>query len=157
MHDLILDQFFFKSFTYPLTPINSIIIPNLPSPIQPMNSSPSHITPIDSTKSLINFDDFPSPSNHVLNPNLRITKEFSRLNNNDDQNEVQSMLGILIGHERSHLKQNSRETQRVIKEPNRLIKTIQGKLTLGISKHPHALFHSNPTTYMEALSGSNAN
>jgi hypothetical protein len=84
MHDLLLDQNFLKSFTYPPNPISSIIIPNLPSPIQPMNSSPSHITPIDSTKSLINFDDFPSPSNHVLNPNLRIIEEFSRLSNNDD-------------------------------------------------------------------------
>jgi hypothetical protein len=49
-----------------------------------MNSSPSHITPIDSTESLINFDDFPFPSNHVLNQNLKIIEEFSRLSNNDD-------------------------------------------------------------------------
>jgi hypothetical protein len=83
MHDLLLDQNFLKNFTYPFNPISSINIPNLSSPIQPMNSSPSHITPIDSTKSLLNFDDFPSLSNHVLNP-----KEFSRLSNNDDQNEV---------------------------------------------------------------------
>jgi hypothetical protein len=126
-----------------------------------MNSSPSHITPIDSTESLINFDDFPSPSNHVLNPNLRITKEFSRLSNNDDHNEVQSMLGILIAHERSHLKPNPRRTQRVSKKLKQFIKTIQGKLTLSISNHPHALFdqsfsNSKPTTYMEALSGLDA-
>jgi hypothetical protein len=58
-------------------------------------------------------------------------------------------------------KKNPRQTQRVIKKPNKLIETIQGKLTLGISKCPKALFHqrfsnSKPTTYMEALSGSNA-
>jgi len=106
-----------------------------------MNSSPNHITPINSTDSLINFNDFPSPNNHVLNPNLIIIEEFSRLNNNDDQNEVQFMLGILTTHERSHLRQNPRQAQRVIKKPNRLIKTTQGKLTLGISKHLHALFH----------------
>jgi hypothetical protein len=126
-----------------------------------MNSSPSHITPKDSPKSLINFDDFPSPSNHVVNRNLRITKEFSRLSNNDDHNEVQSMLGILIAHERNHLRQNPRRTQRVTKKPKKLIKTIQGKLTLGTSKHLHALFdqsfsNSKPTTYVEALSGLNA-
>jgi hypothetical protein len=89
-----------------------------------MNSSPSHITPIDSTKSLINFDDFPSPSNHVINPNLKIIEIFSRLSNNDDQNEVQYMLGILTTHERSHLKQNPKQTQRVTKKPNKLIKKI---------------------------------
>jgi hypothetical protein len=143
MHDLLLDQNFLKSLTYPPNPISSFTIPNLPSPIQPMNSSPSHITPINSTNSLINFDDFPSPSNHVLNPNLRIIEFFSRLSNNDDQNEVQFMLGILTTHERSHLRQNPRQTQRVIKKPNRLIKTIQGKLTQGIGKHPHALFHQS--------------
>jgi len=84
MHDLLLDQNFLKSFTYLLNPISSISIPNLPSPIQPMNASPNHITPIDSTESLINFDNFPCLSNHVLNPNLRITEFFSRLSNNDD-------------------------------------------------------------------------
>jgi len=71
------------------------------------------------------------------------------------------MLGILIAHERSHLRQNSKQTQRVIKKPNRLIKTIQGKLSPCTSKHPHALFHqsfsnSKPTTYTKALSGSDA-
>ncbi len=158
MHDLLLDQNFLKSFTYPPNPISSITIPNLPSPIQPMNSSPSHIIPIDSIKSLINFDDFSSPSNHLLNPNLRIIEEFSKLSNNDDQKEVQSMLGIAC--ERSHLRQNPRQTQRVIKKPNRLIKTFEEKLTPSTSKHLHALFHqsfsnSKPTTYMEALNGSN--
>jgi hypothetical protein len=76
MHDLILDQNFLKSFTYPPNAISSITIPNFPSPIQPMNSSPSHITPIDSTESLINFDDFPFPSNHVLTQILKSQKNF---------------------------------------------------------------------------------
>jgi len=40
---------------------------------------------------------------------------ISRLSNNHDQHEVQSMLEILITHERSHLKQNPRQTQKVIK------------------------------------------
>jgi hypothetical protein len=90
-----------------------------------MNSSPSHIIAIDSTKSLINFDEFPSPSNHVLNLDLRITETFSRLNNNDDQNEVQSMLEILTTHERSHLRQNLQRTQKVITTPKKLIKKIK--------------------------------
>jgi hypothetical protein len=143
MHDLLLDQNFLKSFTYLPNPISSITIPNLPSPIQPMNSSPNHITPINSTDSLIKFDDFPSPSNHVLNQNLKIIEEFSRLSNNDNQNEVHFMLGILTTHERNHLRQNPKRTQRVIKKPNRFIKTIQAKLTPNISKHSHALFHQS--------------
>ncbi len=53
-----------------------------------MNSSPSHITPIDSTISLINFDDFPFPSNHLLNSNIIITQEFFGSSNNNDQNEL---------------------------------------------------------------------
>jgi hypothetical protein len=68
------------------------------------------------------------------------------------------MLEILTTHERSDLKQNPRWTQRVIKKPNELIETIQGKLTPGTSKRPKVLFHrsfsnSKPTTYMEALNG----
>jgi hypothetical protein len=68
------------------------------------------------------------------------------------------MLEILITHERSHLKQNPRRTQKVIKKFNRLIETIQGKLTQDTSKRSKALFHksfsnSKPTTYMEAFSG----
>jgi hypothetical protein len=64
-----------------------------------MNPSPSHITPIDSTASLINYDNFPSPNNHVLNPNPSIIEEISKLSNNDDQHEVQSMLEILTTNE----------------------------------------------------------
>jgi hypothetical protein len=68
------------------------------------------------------------------------------------------MLEILITHERSHLRQNLRGTQKVIKKFNRLIETIQGKLTRGTNKCSKALFHqsfsnSEPTTYMEAFSG----
>jgi hypothetical protein len=92
MHDFLLDQKFLKSFICPPHPISSNIIPNLPSPlpspIQPMNPSPSHITLIDSTTSLINYDHFPSPNNHVLNPNPNIIEEISKLSNNDDQHEV---------------------------------------------------------------------
>jgi hypothetical protein len=56
------------------------------------------------------------------------------------------MLEILTTHERSHLRQNPRRTQRVVKKPNRLIKIIQGKLTPGPSKHPCALFHQSFST-----------
>jgi hypothetical protein len=73
-----------------------------------MSPSPSHITLINSTTSSINFDNFPSPNNHVLNPNPSIIEEISKLSNNDDQHEVQSMLEILTTHERSNLKQNPR-------------------------------------------------
>ncbi len=56
------------------------------------------------------------------------------------------MCGILTTHKRSHLRQNPRRTQRVIKKPNRFIKTIQGKLTPSISKHPYALFDQSFST-----------
>jgi hypothetical protein len=49
-----------------------------------MSPSPSHITPINSTTSLINYDNFPSPNNHVLNPNPSIIEEISRLSNSAD-------------------------------------------------------------------------
>jgi hypothetical protein len=90
MHDFLLNQNFLKSFIGPLQPISLNIIPNLPSSIQPMSPSLSHITPINSTTSLINSNNFPSPNNHVLNPNPSIIEFFSKLSNNDDQNEVMS-------------------------------------------------------------------
>jgi hypothetical protein len=33
-----------------------------------------------------------SPSNHLLNPNIKIIEEVSKLSNNDDHKEIQSML-----------------------------------------------------------------
>jgi hypothetical protein len=71
-----------------------------------MSPSPNHITPINSTASLINYNNCPSPNNHVLNPNPSIIEKISKLSNNDDQHEVQSMPRILTTHERSHLKQS---------------------------------------------------
>jgi hypothetical protein len=71
-----------------------------------MSPSPSHTTRINSTTSLNNFDNFPSPNNHVLNSNPSIIEEISRLSYNDDWHEVQSMLEILTTHERNNLKQN---------------------------------------------------
>jgi hypothetical protein len=47
MHDFLLDQNFLKSFIGLPQPISLIIIPNLPSPVQPMTPSPSHITLIN--------------------------------------------------------------------------------------------------------------
>jgi len=65
MHDFLLNQNFLKSFIGLPQLINLNIIPNLPFPlpssIQPMNPSPSHITLINSTTSLINSNNFPSP------------------------------------------------------------------------------------------------
>jgi len=78
------------------------VTPGLPLSLQPYNPFALVASP------RLGLGHFPSLNNHVLNPNLRITKEFSRLSNNDDQNEIQSMLGILIAHKRSHLRQNPR-------------------------------------------------
>jgi hypothetical protein len=71
------------------------------------------------------------------------------------------MLEILTTYERRNLKQNPKWTQNIIKKPNRLIETFQEKLTPNTKKHPKVLFHQSfsnlePTTYMEALSGSDA-
>jgi len=71
-----------------------------------MSPSPNHITPINSIASLINYNNCPSPNNHVLNPNPSIIEKISKLSNNDDQHEVQLMPTILTTDGRSHLKQS---------------------------------------------------